>query len=89
MECVVLKSKPISDAKALERLDKFVQRNARTQADALAAQQAAQAALERGEDPAESGAAGVYAQHRINHISPDVFFQLELMRNAMRAEQQK
>ncbi len=90
MECVVLKSKPISAAKALERLDKFVQRNAATQADALAAEQAAQAALQRGEDPEQVAVAtGASAQHRINRISPDVYFQLELMRNAMRLEQQR
>jgi Tfp pilus assembly protein PilX len=94
MECTVLKSKVVSSAKALERIEKFVQRNAGTQADALAAEQAAQAALQNGEDPDEAAArggsaAGAFAQHKINHLSPDVYWQLQLMRDAMRAELQR
>lgn len=81
MECI--KSKPISLAKALEKLDRFVARNAASQADALAAQQAAQAAADGEQDDTARSA---FMQHRINHISPDVYHSLQLMRDAMRKE---
>lgn len=86
MDCTVIKSKSISAAKALERLDKFVQRNAASQADALLQQQAAQAAQEQGEEVDDSRAGAFVASHKINHISPDIYFQLTLMRDAMRKE---
>lgn len=82
MECTVLKTKPVSLAKALEKLDKFVARNAASQADALAAQQAAQQAAEQGEQDETAR----FMQHRINHLSPDVYHSLQLMRDAMRKE---
>lgn len=84
MECI--KSKPISLSKALEKLDRFVSRNAASQADALAAQQAAQAAADRGDQEDEAARSSAFMQHRINHISPDVYHSLQLMRDAMRKE---
>jgi hypothetical protein len=91
MDFEVQKTKPLPAAKALEKIEKFIQKHASSQADALAAEQAAQEALARGEEPDETSAlkGGTFAQHRLNHISPDVFSMLQLMRDAMRAEQQK
>jgi hypothetical protein len=90
MECTVLKSKSITPAKALEKLDRFIQRNQANQMHALQQQAAAhdfQAA--GGDDDAAAAMGSSFVQHKINHISPDIFYQLTLMRDAMRKEQQQ
>lgn len=88
MECTVLKSKAIPASKALEKLDKFLQRNAANQQHALQ-QQALASEFEAagGDDDAAAAMGAAFVQHRINHIAPDKFYQLTLMRDAMRQEQ--
>ena len=89
MECTVQKSKAIPAAKALEKLDKFIARNQANQAHALQ-QQAVSAEFQSmgGDDEAAAALGASFVQHKINHISPDIYYQLTLMRDAMRQEQQ-
>lgn len=88
MECTVQKSKEIPADKALAKLTKFLERNAANQTNALKQQASAsefQAA--GGDDEAAAAMGAAFVQHQINHISPDIYYQLTLMRDAMREEQ--
>lgn len=90
MECTVQKSKVITPQVALAKLDKFLQRNAAAQTHALQ-QQAASSEFQAagGDDDAAAAMGSAFVQHQINHISPDIYYQLTLMRDAMRKEQEQ
>lgn len=87
MECRVLKSKPITAEKALEKLDKFINRNQANQMHALQQQAIAHEFEAAGGDDEAAAAVG-FVQHKVNHISPDVFYQITLIRDALRKEQE-
>ena len=88
MDCTVLKSKSIPPSKALEKIEKFIARNQANQMTAIQQQQALQEFQMAGGDDDAAATTG-FVQHKVNYISPDTFYQLELIRDAMRREQQQ